>query len=165
MHAAFYPLTGALVSVWGVDFGVNRELLTAKGPRPRIMLDMTHYLFWGNARPGEPNGGFRWFPDLSLVATWDLGARPHRVYLGVDVFSQTVPSLHVYPSPIFGTELRASKVVAFQLELAWNAPWKDTTFSNPVWYGPGSYGAIAFRLGLNFYVPKKNKDDAGEVAL
>jgi hypothetical protein len=169
-HTAFYPTQLALFNVWGLDVGISRELVTAKGARPRLMVDMTHYFFWGDNRGknadngGGPPGGFRWFPDISAVVTWDVGKdvinRPHRLYLGVDTFFQTIPGLHVYPSPMLGTELRASKVVAVQLELAWNAPWKDTTFANPVWYGPGNYGAVAVRLGLNFYVPQKKHDNA-----
>jgi hypothetical protein len=161
VHAAFYPLGLALFNVWGVDVGVNRELMHAAGARPRLMLDMTHYFFWGDNRTKDqdspsPAGGFRWFPDISAVFTWDLGRRPHRIYVGVDGFFQTIPKFYPMISPIVGTELRASRVVGVQLEVGWHALWQDTLYSNVVWYGPGNQGAISAKLGLNFYVPRKS---------
>lgn len=157
VHAALYLTQLALFNVGGFDLGISRELNPADGAKPRVMVDFTNYFFFGDNRPTGPKGGARWFPDLSMMVTWDLGQRPHRLYLGVDTFFQTLPEFHVYPSPVFGTELRASKVVGVQLEVAWHAFWADTHFLNPVWYGIDERGAIAFKLGLNFYAPMKKR--------
>lgn len=159
VHASLYLTQLALFRVGGFDVGASRELLTADGARPRLMVDLTTYWFFGDRSDGEPKGGFRFFPDVSLVATWDMPHPrrefPHRIYVGVDTFVQPFPKVHVYPSPILGTELRATRGLGVQLEVAWHAFWKDTLFLNPVWYGPGNQGAVAFRLGLNGYFPGK----------
>ena len=164
VHGAFYLTQLVLFKVGGFDVGINRELSPAAGARPRVMVDFTNYLFFGDHSPGDPAGGARWFPDVSLMLTWDLGQRPHRIYLGVDTFFQTMPEFHVYPSPVLGTELRASHVVGVQLELAYHAFWADTEPLQPVWYGFDRHGAIAFKLGLNVYVPTHRAHRKGEEA-
>jgi hypothetical protein len=67
---------------------------------------------------------------------------------------------------MIGTELRAHRKLGIVLELDWMAPWVDTTFLNPVWYGIGDKGALAFKLGFNIYVPRGPKAlaRAGEAA-
>lgn len=161
VHTALH-LTGIpMFGMGGVDVGVGRELLTAKGARPRIMLDLTSYFFFGDAHGGAPKGGLQWFPDLSLAATWDLphaeGRRPHRIYLGFDDFFQVAPSFHWIFTPFVGTELRAHDKLGIQLEVQWNQPWQDTTYANPVWIGPSHLGAVGVRLGFDVYLPGKKK--------
>lgn len=155
VHAAFYPSGLALLGVGGVDVGIARELLAPQGARPRIMLDFTTYWFGGTNRPGDPPGGFRFFPDIALIATWELGARPHRIYVGIDTFIQPFPELYVMPTPLLGTELRATKAFGIQIELGWNAFWQNTTRLVPNWYGPGNLGAVSAKLGFNIDLPQK----------
>lgn len=153
VHASLYLTQLALFKVGGFDMGIARELMTADGPRPRLMMDLNTTWFFGDRSEGDPEGGVRFFPELSLIASWDLGRAKHHVYLGVDNFFQLVPTFHYYPTPLIGTELKASKGLGIQLELGWNAPWKDTLMVNPVWYGPGNLGAVSFKMGFNGYFP------------
>jgi hypothetical protein len=167
-HTSFYVTQLALFKVGGFDFGFNRELISAKGARPRLMLDTTQHLFFGDRSPGAPDGGTRWFPEISAVATWDLGKpdRPHRIFVGASGFFQFFPEVRGYLTPMIGTELRAHRKLGIVLELDWMAPWVDTTYLNPVWYGVGDKGALAFKLGFNIYVPRGPKAlaRAGEAA-
>lgn len=153
VHTSLYVTQLALFKVGGFDVGVARELLTADGPRPRIMADLNTHWFFGDRIKGDPAGGFRFFPDLSIMATWDLGRAKHHLYLGVDNFFEVAPSFRYYPTPVLGTELKASKGLGIQLELGWNAFWKDTLPVNPVWYGPGNLGAVSVKIGFNGYFP------------
>lgn len=155
VHGSLYVTQLALFKVGGFDVGVARELITADGPRPRIMMDLNTHWFFGDRAKTGPDGGFRFFPDLSLMATWDLGRAKHHLYVGVDNFFEVAPSFRYYPTPILGTELKASKGLGIQLELGWLAPWKDTLPVNPVWYGPGNLGAVSVKLGFNGYFPTK----------
>jgi hypothetical protein len=161
VHAAINPSSPALIRVYGVNAGYSRELLPASGAKPRLMLDTTAYAFWGDNRPGAPEGGFRWFQDLSAVATWDLPTTkpaPHRLYAGLDLFLQPAPTFHAYPVPLVGGELRLGRNVGLQLETAWWGITRDTLDAVPVWRAPGNQGAIATRIGLNVYLPGKHHE-------
>lgn len=158
-HTGLYLTNLALFRVGGFDVGFARELVDASGARPRVMVDLTTYWFFGDVSDGGPDGGFRMFPNLQIVTTWDLphreDRRPHRVYLGLDNWVQPFPEFRYYLNPFLGTEVRLSKVAGLQLEAGWYAPWVDTTFLQPVWYGPGNLGAVSVKLGFQFYVPTK----------
>lgn len=161
VHAGLYLTNLALFGVGGFDVGFARQLVDADGPRPRVMVDLTTYWFFGDL-DGDPDGspgGFRMFPDLQLVATWDLphrdDRRPHRLYVGLDNWVQPFPEFRYYLNPFLGTELRLTKLAGLQLEAGWYAPWVPTRDLNPVWYGPGDLGAISVKLGFQIYVPER----------
>lgn len=171
VHAGLYATGLFTTKVGGFDLGVSRELVTADGGRPRIMLDMNHGFFFGDSQgtadptsgpgaelTGAAPGGFRWFPELQAVFTWDLGTAPHRVYVGVDGFFQVVPEAHALVTPFFGTELRASRTLGVVLEVGWISPWTNTTAMNPVWYGPGDQGVVSAKLGFNIYLGQRLRD-------
>lgn len=165
VHTALHLTPMVMSRTAGFDVGFARELMTADGPRPRLMLDLTTYWFFGDVADGGADGGFRFFPDLSLVATWDLPhrkrRRPYRIYLGVDNFMQPWPTFGWVLTPLFGAELPAHDRLGVQLEVQWNQPWADTTPLVPVWKGAGPYGAFAVKIGLNIYLPssKAKKED------
>ena len=165
VHAALYLTQLALFRVGGFDLGVARELVTADGGRPRVMVDLNTSWFFGDLDDGGPEGGFRFFPDLSVITTWDMpareGKRPHRFYLGINNFFQGHPSFRYVFSPLFGAEWRAHDQVGIQLEAQWNAPWVNTQYLQPVWYGPGNQGAAAVKLGLHIYVPGTRRMQEG----
>lgn len=150
LHGALYPTQLALFGVFGLDLGASRELVTPHKGRPRLMADLTLYTFGGNRAQGEPRGGIRFFPDISLVASWPLGK--HFVpYVGTDQFFQFFPTPHWAPSLLVGAELRAGKRLGIQLEGKWIEPWGDTDPLVPHWYGAGTYGAFSAQLGFNVY--------------
>lgn len=169
IHSSVYISPPILFGVGGIDVGAARELVSAKGARPRLMVDVTAYSFFGNVAKGKPDGGFRLYPDVTAMLTWDLGekaiaaGRAHHLYVGLDNFFQPFPTFHYYLTPIVGAEVRASKAVGVQLELGWSAPWVDTTPLQPVWYGPGNLGAASFKIGINGYFtpPKTAKTTQG----
>lgn len=160
VHAALYPTGAALFGVFGFDVGINRELVAARGAIPRLMIDFNQGFFFGDNAKGEPAGGFRWFPELSAVTTWDLGHAPHRLYLGVDGFFQVWPEAHALITPFLGTELRAARALGIQLEVGWIAPGAFTRYLNPVWYGIEERGAITAKLGFNIYLQQRRFDAA-----
>lgn len=135
-HAGLYPTQLVLFGLFGADVGVARELLTPNRARPRVMADLTVYVFAGDNASGEPAGGVRVFPDLSVVASWPLGDR-HAVYGGVDTFVQPFPKFHIYPTPIVGGRIGLSDHVGLQPELKWIAPWQDSEILVPDYPAPG----------------------------
>jgi hypothetical protein len=159
VHAAVNPASAAILGVPGVNAGYAREVLSADGARPRVMLDSTAWVFFGDNKAGEPKGGTRWFQDVSAIATWDIarrnGGTPHRVYTGWNLFVQPLPELHAAPVPLLGTELRVAPPVGLQLETAWWGFHRDTFYMVPEWVAPGQQGALAVRLGVNVTLPGK----------
>ncbi len=166
VHTSTYLSGPIIFGIGGLDVGINHMVLDAKGARPRLMFDVTNYFFFGDNRatgePGDPPGGFRWIPDITLLMSWDLGEGrngrpPHRIYIAWDSFVQLVPTPTYTPSAILGTELQADRNVGVQLELSWVAPFTNTTTAAPVWFGPGNQGAVAAKIGLQFRIPRKGE--------
>jgi len=156
LHAAVYPTNLALFGVFGFDVGASRELVTPDGPRPRVMVDVSAYTFAGNVAEGDPKGGFRLFPDASVIVSWPIpgGAEQARTipYVGVDNFVEVLPSPRYVPSLVFGDQLRVGKRVGLQLEGKWVAPWVDTDPLVPHWYGVRRRGAFSVQLGVVLYL-------------
>lgn len=151
VHGALYPTQLALFGVAGLDLGASYEVFAPKGARPRLMLDLTLYSFFGDNQPDGAPGGFRLFPDLAVLASWDLGRPRHHLYVGVDNFVQPFPSFRYHPVPLLGAELKASPAVGILTEVKWMGLETNTLPLQPVWYGPGNQGAIAVQLGVNVY--------------
>jgi hypothetical protein len=154
VHGAIY-LTQLAFGVGGLDVGVATEMLSADGPRPRIMGDFTLYMFFGDTAKGGAEGGFRLFPDLNLTITWDIGKWDHHVYVGFDNFFQPFPVFRFYPTPYLGAEVKSGPSgqphVGVIAELGYVAFWEDTTVLMPEWVGINNQGAVSFKLGLNVY--------------
>ena len=150
VHAALHLAPLALLGVGGVDLGVNTEVWPADGPRPRLMVDGTLYAFAGDNAPGEPAGGVRLFPDLGLIASWDLRGPDerarHHVYAGIQTFVQPFPEVHVYPYPVAGAVLSTGRV-GWQLELGWPAITGHNLPNFVEWVGPFHQGALSAQLG------------------
>ena len=158
VHGAVYPTQLVLFGVGGLDLGASYEVFKAEGPRPRLMVDLTLYSFFGDNQPDGAPGGFRLFPDLTVLASWDLGKPKHHVYLGFENFFQPFPTFRYQPVPMLGAELKASKAVGVLAEAKWMGLPEDTVPLQPIWYAPGNQGAISLQLGVNVYFDwKKNK--------
>jgi hypothetical protein len=163
VHGAFYPPPVGQYAVVGFDLGVSREFVTPKGARPRLMGDLTAYSFFGDLDADAPKGGYRLFPDVSLIAAWPIPAcnadpcGPQRltVYTGVDNLIQPFPSFRWNPSPEVGVEVYAGRHVGLQLETKWLQPWRNSDPYVPQWYGVGGYGAWSIQLGVNLYPSRK----------
>ncbi len=148
VHTALHPTQLALFGLFGMDIGINTELVEPDGARPRVMVDGTLYFFAGNNAEGLPKGGARLFPDIQVVAAWPVGN--HHFYTGLDNFIQPFPVLRWFPSPMLGTELRAGPV-GFQFETKWLGWFSDTDNLTPSWAAPGKQGAISTQMGINLY--------------
>lgn len=147
VHGALYPTQLLLLGVVGLDAGVSTEVLPPLGARPRLMVDGTLYAFAGDNTSGEPRGGLRLFPDLSAIASWDLGRRRHHLYTGVDLFLQPFPALHLYPSPVAGGVLRLGDAVGLQAEVKWLALHAHNLPNFVDWIAPAHRGAVSVQLG------------------
>jgi hypothetical protein len=146
VHGALHVAPLALLGIGGLALGVNTELLSADGARPRLMVDGTLFAFAGDNVSGGVEGGLRVFPDLGLVAAWDLGPRPHHLYAGIQTFVQPFPDLFVYPYPVAGGVLTTGRV-GWQLELGWPAITSSNLPNFVDWLGPFHQGAVSVQLG------------------
>ena len=157
VYGAVYPSGLIFFGVPGIDVGVSRELLTPDGARPRIMLDGTIYGFAGNAGPGDPPAGVRVWTDVASTFVWPI--KKHSLFTSVDVFMQPGPGpFHVYVNPHVGGQVRVGRT-GFQLEYTWWGPWVDTTYMQPVWKGPGGFGASTVQLGMDVRIgPQSDKE-------
>ena len=145
---ALYPTQLALFRVFGMDVGATHLLLEQDGARPRLMLDGRVYVFGGDYAPDDPaQGGVRVFPDLQLIAAWDVGN--HAIYTGYDNFFQPLPTFHYHGSFLLGGEVRPTPGFGVQLETKWISPWANTLVQTPVWLAPGNQGALSIQLGFN----------------
>ena len=149
VHAAVYlPTRVLLFGLASVDVGMSRQILAQAHARPRVMADLTAYVSYGDLGAGDPKGGFRVFPDLSAVASWDY--KHITPFVGLDIFVDPWrPAVH--PDPLFGCEIR-SKHFGFEPEIMWDDFWRKNDLYPVTWYGPGNQGAIALHLGFHFYL-------------
>lgn len=157
IHAALYPSSAALVGVAAWDVGANREIIDADGGRPRVMVDLTTVWAVGDNGAGGDPAAFRFFLQPSVVFTWDLGPKDHRVYAGVEALLQPWPTGNAIPSLMLGTELQAHRYLGVQLELGWSGFHRNTDVGAVTWVGPGQIGAIGARLGFNVRIPRKGE--------
>ena len=147
IHGDFF-LTGLFAfGVGGVSTGIARELWPAKGGLPRLMVDGTILYFNGDVRPGPPEGGSRFFGDVSAVVSWDLGN--HTVFGGLDTFIQPFPGFELNLSPLLGVEFRHQRT-AITVEAMWLAPYRNNLPVTASWWGPFHRGALQVQLGLTY---------------
>ena len=146
IYGAFYPSGVAFFGVPGFDVGYSRQVLEAKKGRPRIMVDGAMYGFFGDNTKGDPPIGARLWLDGSATFVWPW--KKHSIYGKVDLFVQPGPELHAYVNPHIGGQVRFGRV-GLQIEYSWWGPWVDTQFMQPVWRGPGGFGASTIQLGFD----------------
>lgn len=146
IYGAFYPSGVVFFGVPGFDIGYSREVLEPKGARPRVMLDSAMYGFFGDNAKGDPPVGARIWLDNSATFVWPW--KKHSLYGKVDLFVQPGPEFSAYLNPHVGGQLRVGRV-GFQIEYSWWGPWVDTQFMQPVWRGPGGFGASTIQLGFD----------------
>lgn len=149
LHGAVYPIGLPTFGVGGLDLGVAREVFPPAGARPRLMVDGTVYAYAGDTEPGDPPFGARVFPDVSAVASWDVGR--HAVYVGVDQLVEPFPSFRWHVTPLVGGIARAGRV-GLQLEYQWLALYRDNDPIAAQWIGPGGQGASSVLLGVSVAV-------------
>lgn len=152
-----FGLSVPIVGAAGVDVGAARLVLEQDGAVPAVMVGGRLNL-WGNlyALSGkkDPNGrdyafGPRVFEEAYGYASWKLG-QSFLVYAGLDLFVQAEKA-NFRPTLLAGGEWRANKLFGLQAELKQMAFTTDGQYAAVSFIGPGSYGALAFNLGFNFY--------------
>ena len=152
VHGAIHPSGLAAFGVFAADVGVATQLLETDGARPRLMLDTDLIFATGDNAEGVPDGGTRLFPNVELVASWDLGK--HAVYGGVNQFLQPFPTVNYHVSPLFGTVLVAGRT-DFQIEYMWLAPYANNRITAAEFVGPFGQGASSIKVGLGVRLGKQ----------
>ncbi len=147
VHGAIHPTGLILLGVVGLDLGAAYELFPPKGARPRLMGDLTLSAFAGDTSADGAPFGVRVFPEAQLVASWDLGDRRHHPYVGLDLFTDPLPTPAAYLSPMIGFELQASRRLGLQLEGKWIAPYASNIPNFVDWIGVSHQGGISVQLG------------------
>ncbi len=154
LHGSLLPTQLVLFGVFGAEIGASYEVFAPDGPRPRLMVDASLWVFAGGRNPTASTdlnpsaGGFRLFPDVQTLVSWPVGR--HTIFTGANHFVQPFPKLAYFPSPMGGVELRFGRI-GLQPELRWVGWWRDTEMLSPQWLAPGQQGALSFQFGLNVY--------------
>jgi hypothetical protein len=145
VHIGLHP-TMALFGNLGTDAGLTRHLVRNQGLRPGISASVSLYGFchlW-EARSA------RLYPELAVIATYDVARRLQVFYLGVEtMFQFTEP--YFIPVLLVGTEFSLSRRSALDLEAKWYAPTQsgndrvvDYTIT------PFKQGALGFAFGVAY---------------
>lgn len=151
VHGAVHPTGLILFGVVGLDVGASYELVPPKGARPRLMGDLTLSAFAGDTSSEGAPFGVRVFPEAQLVASWDLGERRHHPYVGLDLFTQPLPTPAAYLSPMLGFEVQASRRLGLQVEGKWIAPYASNLPNFVDWVGIAHQGGISAQLGASWH--------------
>lgn len=142
-RATLHTGGGVITGVTVVHTGVSLEVSPPEGAKPRFMLDLTAY---GAGR----DGAFEVFPDLTLLAAWDLGERGHHLYVALDNLVQlgVTPEPFLWiPSPQLGGVAWMGPI-GLQTQLGWHAPWLDNDNSSVEWLGVGDRGMLSAQAGV-----------------
>lgn len=148
VHAAWHPSAAFVFGLGAGDVGASQQFLAPQGARPRLMGDLTLLLAGGDTAEGAPEGGFRFFAQPTVIASWDWGKARHQTfYTGITAFIEPTPGPHALGAWVLGNRFEAGRF-HFTTELKWIDPWASTTTLVPQYYSPGDQGAISFQLGL-----------------
>ena len=149
VHAAWHP-TGILFGVFAADVGAAQQFVAPAGARPRLMGDLTLTFGAGDRDAAGPEGGFRFFAQPSLTASWDWGRRrQHTVYAGGTAFLQPADEFAALAGFYLGNQFGTGRS-RLTLELKWLQPWADNEPIVPEFYAPGDLGALAVQLGYSY---------------
>lgn len=151
LHGAVHPTGLAAFGVFAADVGFATQLVETNGAAPRVMLDGDLIFATGNNAEGDPPGGTRLFPNVEVVASWDLGK--HAVYGGVNQLLQPFPEINYHVSPLLGTMLVAGRT-DIQIEYMWLAPYANNELTAAEFVGPFGQGASSIKVGLGFRLGK-----------
>ncbi len=151
IHAAFHPTAAAMFAVTAFDLGASQQLLAPTGARPRLMADLTLLGAGGDLDPEQrPEGGFRFFFQPSVVASWDYGkGGQHTLYTGVTGFFEAAEAFHGLGGFILGSRLGVGRSHV-DIELKWLNPWDNNTHVVPEFSAPGNQGAVTVQFGYGF---------------
>jgi len=142
-RATLHAGGGVTGGVTVLHMGASLEVSPPEGAKPRFMMDLTAY---GAGR----EGAVEVFPDLTLLASWDLGERRHHLYVALDNLIQlgvTPEPFLWYPSPQLGGVAWIGSV-GLQAQIGWHAPWLDNDNSPVSWLGVGDRGALSAQAGV-----------------
>jgi hypothetical protein len=107
----------ALFGNLGIDAGLTKHFVRNHGLRPGISAGFGLYGFCHLAETSSA----RLYPELVLIATYDVSGRVTVLYLGFESMYQfTEP--HFIPALVLGGEFALSSRFALELEARWYAP-------------------------------------------
>ncbi len=151
VHAAFHPTAAAMFAVAAFDLGASQQLLAPSGARPRLMADLTLLGAGGDLDPDQrPEGGFRFFFQPSVLASWDYGkVGQHSFYTGVTGFFEAAEAFHGLGGFIIGSRLGVGRSHV-DIEMKWLNPWDNNTNIVPEFSAPGNQGAVTVQIGYGF---------------
>jgi len=144
-HVGIHPTMGLFGNL-GLDVGLTKHFVRSLGLRPGISAGISLYSFYDFMKVNNA----RFYPELSLILTYDISKRVSVVYLGVEnMFQFTEP--YVIPACLMGGEFTLSNRLTLDLEAKWYAP-TESSDDRVVDYvvTPLEQGALGFVLGLTY---------------
>lgn len=151
IHAAFHPTAALMFGIGAGEVGASQQLVAPENARPRVMADLTIIGAAGDLDPDRaPEGGFRVFVQPTLLAGWDYGkGGEHTAYTGVTGFVEPGEEFSGIAGLILGNRFGVGRSHV-DLELKWLDPWESAVPIVPVYYSPGSLGAVEFQVAYGF---------------
>jgi hypothetical protein len=149
VHGAWHPSALAIFGLGAGELGASQQLLPPKGPRPRVMADLTLTVAGGDTAPGGPEGGVRAFMTPSATAGWDWGRnRRSTVFTGLGGFIEPAGARKGFGYWTAGNRWGLGARTHLDTELKWLAPYASSEAIVPEYASPGFQGAVAFQFGL-----------------
>ncbi len=145
LHVGIHP-TMALFGNLGVDAGITRHFARSLGLRPGFSAGFALYGFYDFGEVGH----MRFYPELSVLFTYDILNSRHVLYGGAQSMIQ-FSEPYVVPAFMLGGEISLGRRYALTLETRWYAPFEsgddrvvDFTLT------PFGRGALGFVLGFGY---------------
>ncbi len=151
VHAAAHTTAILALNIVAADAGASYMFLDQDGAVPRVMGDLTLVGAFGDNEPGEPAGGLRGFVQPTVSASWDWGKlRRQTVYGALGAFIEPKPGPHLLSYIGVGNLWGVGDRLQLVSELKWISPYASSFDLAPVYYSPGSLGAVSLQLGARF---------------
>ncbi len=151
VHAAVHTTAVLALNIAAADVGGSYQFLANDGPIPRVMGDLTLVGAFGDNEPGEPAGGLRGFAQPTVSASWDWARRQqHTVYASLGAFIEPKPGPHLLGYLGVGNLWGIGDRFQLATELKWLSPYASSKDVAPVYYSPGSLGAVELQFGARY---------------
>jgi hypothetical protein len=145
LHIGIHP-TMAILGNLGIDVGLTKQLMGQSGWRPAFVLGGSVYGFYHF----NETSSIRAYPEISMVASYNLGSRREVIYFGAQNMIQ-FSEPYLISVLLVGSEIPFGNHFILDLETKWYAPVEESE-KRVVDYSitPAGHGVIGFVFGLSY---------------
>ncbi len=138
--------TMAILGNLGIDVGLTKQIMEQCGWRPAFVLEGSIYGFYHF----NETSSIRAFPEISMIASYNLGSRREVYYFGAQNMIQFSEPYFI-SAFLIGSEFPFGNHFILDLEAKWYAPAEESE-KRVVDYSltPLGHGVIGFVFGLSY---------------